>query len=120
MNSLPKIALGFLLLSVASGYWVGSTLGASDCNSNSIDDALDISSGSSSDCNADGIPDECPVPLVRFLAAENILGGYDASLVGVADLDNNGVMDVVAASFRLKEAVGCSGRRSRSMKCWRS
>lgn len=30
-----------------------------DCNNNTIDDALDISSGFSTDCNLDGIPDEC-------------------------------------------------------------
>jgi subtilisin-like proprotein convertase family protein/cytochrome c553 len=32
-----------------------------DCNSNGIDDALDISSGSSQDCNTNGIPDECDI-----------------------------------------------------------
>ncbi len=30
-----------------------------DCNNNGVDDALDISSGSSSDCNANGFPDDC-------------------------------------------------------------
>ncbi len=33
-----------------------------DCNHNGIDDALDITSGTSPDCNANGLPDECEVP----------------------------------------------------------
>ncbi len=33
--------------------------GIIDCNNNGIDDAIDISSGTSQDCNANGIPDEC-------------------------------------------------------------
>ena len=33
-----------------------------DCNSNCIEDADDISIGSSLDCNANNIPDECDVP----------------------------------------------------------
>jgi len=30
-----------------------------DCNNNGVDDAIDISSGTSQDCNSDGVPDEC-------------------------------------------------------------
>ena len=30
-----------------------------DCNSNGIDDAIDISSGTSADCDGNGVPDEC-------------------------------------------------------------
>jgi hypothetical protein len=32
-----------------------------DCNDNSVDDALDISGGTSSDCNQNGTPDECEI-----------------------------------------------------------
>jgi len=32
-----------------------------DCNSNGIDDAQDISDGTSNDCNTNGVPDECEV-----------------------------------------------------------
>jgi cysteine-rich repeat protein len=32
-----------------------------DCNSNGLDDSLDISNGSSSDCNNNNVPDECDI-----------------------------------------------------------
>jgi len=35
--------------------------GITDCNGNGIDDATDISSGTSEDCNGNGIPDECDI-----------------------------------------------------------
>ncbi|MCA8960848.1 MAG: CRTAC1 family protein [Planctomycetes bacterium] len=47
-----------------------------DCNGNWIDDALDISSGSSGDINGDGVPDECQELFVR------------------GDSDGNGVVDL--------------------------
>ncbi len=33
--------------------------GFTDCNGNGIDDAIDISSGTSQDCDGNGVPDEC-------------------------------------------------------------
>ena len=33
--------------------------GPCDCNHNGIDDAVDISSGTSQDTNGNGVPDEC-------------------------------------------------------------
>ena len=33
--------------------------GITDCNGNGIDDAEDISMGTSQDCDGDGVPDEC-------------------------------------------------------------
>lgn len=36
-----------------------------DCNGNGVEDAVDISIGSSSDANANGIPDECEDALVQ-------------------------------------------------------
>jgi len=38
---------------------VAATAMAEDCNNNGIDDAVDISSGTSQDCNTNGVPDEC-------------------------------------------------------------
>lgn len=32
-----------------------------DCNSNGVNDAMDISGGTSRDCNANGVPDECDI-----------------------------------------------------------
>lgn len=32
-----------------------------DCNTNTIDDAIDISGGTSQDCNSNGVPDECDI-----------------------------------------------------------
>ncbi len=43
-----------------------------DCNGNGVDDAIDISSGTSADINADGIPDECQ--LTRLCADTNADG----------------------------------------------
>src|SRR4030095_14280003 len=66
---------------------------AADCNGNTIQDALDVSSGTSKDCNGDGIPDECQ------------LTGSDCNLNGIpdscdvkaggasADCNTNGVPD---------------------------
>lgn len=34
---------------------------APDCNSNGVDDAIDLATGASSDCNANATPDECDV-----------------------------------------------------------
>ena len=55
--------------------WVGCSSFA-DCNSNGIDDPLDISGGTSADCNNNNVPDEC-----------DISGGAD-------DCQLNGVPDV--------------------------
>lgn len=35
--------------------------GITDCNGNGIDDATDISNGTSADCNGNGVPDECDI-----------------------------------------------------------
>ncbi|MCK6447569.1 MAG: hypothetical protein L6Q99_14350 [Planctomycetes bacterium] len=37
-----------------------------DCNKNGIDDAVDIANGTSVDSNANGIPDECESPIMRY------------------------------------------------------
>jgi len=44
------------------GTYVGRILVFADCNGNGIEDAVDISSGTSQDCDANGKPDECQVP----------------------------------------------------------
>jgi glucose/arabinose dehydrogenase len=45
-----------------------TTAPAADCNGNSVEDACDIASDSSSDTNGNGIPDECesPVPAISM------------------------------------------------------
>ena len=52
-------------------------IGPYDCNYNAIDDAADISSGTSRDCNTNGVPDECEI------AAGTL-----------ADSDGNGIADI--------------------------
>jgi len=49
------------------------TAGIIDCNNNGVDDATDISNGTSQDCNSSGIPDECE------------LAGNDCNSSGVPD-----------------------------------
>jgi hypothetical protein len=48
-----------------------------DCNSNGIDDSLDIASGTSADCNSDGIPDECGVVPVDVVFIVDISPSVD-------------------------------------------
>jgi glucose/arabinose dehydrogenase len=56
---LKRLVYG-LACACLSGLALASSVGP-DCNGNSIDDATDISSGTSLDCNANGIPDECDI-----------------------------------------------------------
>ncbi len=39
----------------------GSTCELPDCNGNGVNDACDVSSGTSPDCNANGLPDDCDI-----------------------------------------------------------
>ena len=62
---------------------------AQDCNSNGIDDATDISGGTSTDCNANSIPDECemiPPGLVSWWPGEgnfsDVQGANDGTNAG--------------------------------------
>jgi len=60
--------------------------GLVDCNTNGIDDAQDIATGTSGDCNADGIPDDC-----QLAAADCNSNGIPDSCELDTDLD--GVID---------------------------
>ncbi len=51
-----------------------------DCNGNGIDDALDISNGTSLDCNTNAVPDECDIA-----ACETDSGCQDCDQNGVPD-----------------------------------
>jgi hypothetical protein len=54
---------------------------APDCNANGIDDAVDISGGSSADADGDGVPDECGCR--ADLDGDGAVGGADlAQLLG--------------------------------------
>jgi outer membrane protein assembly factor BamB len=58
-----------------------------DCNANGVDDALDVSAGSSPDSNLNGVPDEC-----EDCDGDGTLD--DAAIAaGTPDVDSNGVPD---------------------------
>lgn len=49
-----------------------------DCNGNGVDDAVDISMGTSQDCNHNGTPDECDIAAgVEEDCAGGVLGSFD-------------------------------------------
>jgi len=50
-----------LLLSAFAIFALSNRAVASDCNANGVDDAIDISGGTSADCNANALPDECDI-----------------------------------------------------------
>ena len=58
LNGVPDL-LGVSTGSAMLTTWVSHAL--FDCNSNGIQDALDIGSGVSLDCNSNGVPDECDI-----------------------------------------------------------
>ena len=52
--------------------------GITDCNNNGVDDAIDISSGTSADANHNGIPDECEFFVKTFCNGTGVdNGGVD-------------------------------------------
>jgi len=55
-----------------------------DCNTNQVDDAIDISAGTSFDCNNDGVPDECivcpPVDVVFTMDTSGSMNDESAAL----------------------------------------
>lgn len=86
----------------------------SDCNSNGIDDIIDICSGTSLDCNANGIPDECEPdcngngipdeceiladPATTDCNANGLLDECEIADNPNLDLNNNGILDVCEAA----------------------
>ncbi len=66
-----------------------------DCNNNTIDDAIDISSGFSTDCNLDGVPDECD-PVVETITLRSGNGTFSN---GAADSTINVLVGPVDGPF---------------------
>jgi len=60
---IATLALFFSIVSTTLGGLPGPCLAGPgpqfDCNGNGIEDAVDISFGTSSDVNQNGVPDEC-------------------------------------------------------------
>ncbi|MCA9249560.1 MAG: right-handed parallel beta-helix repeat-containing protein [Phycisphaerales bacterium] len=54
-----------------------------DCNTNAIDDALDIASGTSLDCNTNGMPDECEFTGQCATPCDSVLLNEDFDVYGV-------------------------------------
>lgn len=73
---------------------------AADCNGNGVDDASDISNGTSSDCNGNGIPDSCDIFPVAFSPLPGSPFGVVTEPTGLtaADLDGDGVKDLAVVS----------------------
>jgi len=79
--------------------------GITDCNNNGVDDADDISNGTSQDCNNNGVPDEC-----------DLAGGGSVDIDGdgipdecEADCDNNGLPDDYEIAEGLKPDCNANG-----------
>ncbi|MFT4541181.1 MAG: hypothetical protein ACI835_003642, partial [Planctomycetota bacterium] len=72
--------------------------GITDCNNNGLEDALDISSGTSQDCDSNGIPDECDpdcdndgLPDACETDCNN--NGTPDDCESITDCNNNGIPD---------------------------
>ncbi len=95
MRSLARV-IGFLF-AVAS--WTqGRAEGGrfTDCNANAIPDAEEIAEGASRDCDQDGVPDECEVGFPA--AVRRTAAGDDPIALVSADLDSDGVVDLVTGN----------------------
>jgi hypothetical protein len=73
---------------------------AADCNANGVEDADDVTGGSSQDCNANGVPDECDVgstqlewTVTRRPSPPSVVS--DAVLT---DVDRDGDLDLLVVS----------------------
>ncbi|MDE0961293.1 MAG: S8 family serine peptidase, partial [Planctomycetota bacterium] len=64
--------------------------GFTDCNSNGVDDACDVSSGTTPDCNGNGTPDSCDIASGTSVDAN---GNGTPDECDSADCNGNGVAD---------------------------
>jgi hypothetical protein len=55
-----------------------------DCNLNNEPDGCDIFAGASLDKNGDGVPDECPAPILGDLDGDSIINGADLGILLLA------------------------------------
>ena len=69
-----------------------------DCNENGILDSDDVASGAYPDCNDNLLPDECDLQPALALAPPSFFDvGSTPRSITIADLDNDGHLDVVTA-----------------------
>ncbi len=97
--SLAAVAFVF----AASG---GRAWGA-DCNSNGIDDAADISEGTSLDCAGNGVPDECEA--IVFVDYSASTGLNDGSSWGNAHVNLQDALSDASANCSVKEVWVAAG-----------
>ena len=60
-RKLTRLPAAVILAFIISFAGPQARLVAQDCNANGVDDALDITDGTSQDCNNNGFPDECDI-----------------------------------------------------------
>ncbi|MCH2133804.1 MAG: hypothetical protein MK116_08645 [Phycisphaerales bacterium] len=87
MSLMNQVVVGV----VTSLLCIGVTQGAgeiADCNSNNVDDAIDIAQGTSTDCDGDLVPDEC-----QNDCDEDGIPDSCEILQGAADQDGDGLPD---------------------------
>src|SRR5437867_3985424 len=87
-----------LAASISACFVTWSMLRAADCNQNEIEDADEISSGTSKDCNSNGIPDECDLfSGFSFLPTTYSVGALPFSMIS-PDLNGDAHPDLVTAN----------------------
>ena len=85
---------------IVSGFFLLAAQPASavDCNRNDIDDAADLTSGSSEDCNDNGVPDECEIAPVEFAVGTASAVASRPQVIVVRDFNGDGLADVATGN----------------------
>lgn len=99
------------LLSGSDGAVVWRRNGTLDCNGNGIDDASDISNGTSTDCDGNGRPDECDLALGygSDCNSNGVLDACDALFAPGLDWNGNAVLDDCEVAVFCKAAPNSTG-----------
>ncbi|MCA9291199.1 MAG: hypothetical protein KDA25_08720 [Phycisphaerales bacterium] len=86
---------GYYTKATQSDYFVAKWTELVDCNGNGLDDADDISNGTSEDCNGNGVPDECDIATGFALDCNHndIPDSCDIDDGTLTDADASGVAD---------------------------